>query len=235
MMAAMLTTAATAFAHGTEHPGLDTLDVSDPTQILEVTGDAVPGLTIDVGRGPDGGWDFSVTLANFGAMEGDAPADGEAYSGHVHMFVDGEFVARIDGAVGHLYPSDAPIQDVAVALISHDDRFLAQDGHLIMERFVILEPRSSPDDRAPTSVMHVTVADGEEAPTAQVSRGDLVVVRWNVDTPMDMHLHGYDVAAVAAPFTNMTMVFFAEFAGRFPVEAHGGGGDRSVLFIEVLP
>ena len=40
--AAFVVAAATAWAHGTEHPGLDTLDVSDPTQILAVTGDAIP-------------------------------------------------------------------------------------------------------------------------------------------------------------------------------------------------
>lgn len=233
--AVLIVSAATAFAHGTEHPGLDTLDVSDPSQILAVSGDAIPGLTVDVGRASDGGWDFSVTLVNFEILEGDAPADGTGNTGHVHLFVNGEFVARIDGAVGHVGPSDAYIYDVAVALISHDDRFLAEDGQLVMEQFVILEPRSNPDEASPISIIDVTVADGEDAPTAQVSRGDLVVFRWKVESPMDLHLHGYDVAAEATPATKMTMVFFAEFAGRFPVEAHAGGVDRPVFFLEVLP
>ncbi|MBT5860390.1 MAG: hypothetical protein HOH89_04475, partial [Alphaproteobacteria bacterium] len=123
ILAAMVTAAATAFAHGTEHPGLDTLDVSDPTQILQLTGDAIPGLTVDVGRGSDGGWDFSVTLANFEILEGDAPADATSNTGHVHVFVDGEFVKRIDGATGHIDPLEGIIHEIAVALVSHDDRF----------------------------------------------------------------------------------------------------------------
>jgi hypothetical protein len=151
------------------------------------------------------------------------------------LYVDGKFVARIDGAVGHLDPSDAYIHEVAVALISHDGRLLAQDGQLVMERFVILEPRSNINEESPTSIIEVMVADGKDAPTAQVSRGDLVVLRWTVESPMGVHIHGYDLAADATPATNLTMVFFAEFAGRFPVEVHAGGGDRPVLFLEVLP
>ena len=63
-----------------------------------------------------------------------------------------------------------------------------------------------------------------------------MILKWAADAPMELHLHGYDVEAEVAPATPVTMVFVAEFAGRFAVEAHlEGGGERAVLFLEVLP
>ena len=62
------------------------------------------------------------------------------------------------------------------------------------------------------------------------------MLRWAVDAPMELHLHGYDVDAEVAPASPAAMLFIAEFAGRFAVEAHlEDGGERAVLFLEVLP
>ena len=222
--------------HGTEHPGLDTLDVSDPGQVFELTDQPVPGLAVNARRAADGGWDFEVTLTNFGIMEGDAPAEALGNSGHVHMFVNGEFSARLDGNAIHLAPSGDFIHEVAIGLITHDDRFISRDGRLILERFVVLEPRSEPDGDGEAAIIDIAVAAGVDAETVQVRRGDVVMLRWAVDAPMELHLHGYDVEAEVAPASPAAMLFIAEFAGRFAVEAHlEDGGERAVLFLEGLP
>ena len=89
LIASIVMAAPAAMGHGTERPGLDTLDVSDPGQVFELTDQPVPGLAVNARRAADGGWNFEVTLTNFGIMEGDAPAEALGNSGHVHMFVKG--------------------------------------------------------------------------------------------------------------------------------------------------
>ena len=154
LTALMVMGATAALGHGTAHPGLDTLDVSEPAQVIEITGQPTPGLEVDVRRAADGGWNFAVALVNFRVMEGDAPADTPGNAGHVHLFVDGEFSARIDGPVGHVDPLDRDVHEIAIGLVTHDDRFIARAGQLVLERFVVLEPRTEPDGmrRRPSSI-----------------------------------------------------------------------------------
>ena len=236
-MAAVLFAGAAAFGQGEERAGLENLDVSDPAQVLELAEQPRPGLSVEVQRAVDGGWDFGLTLANFSNVqpdEGEAPA--AARIGHVHLFVDGAFVSRFDGAAAHLDPLTDAVHEIAIAPITQDGRFMAGDGELIVKRFVILEPRSVPSENAAVAIIDVPVAAGRAAETVRVERGEFVVLRWSVDAPMELHLHGYDVEVEIEPAAPATMLFFAEFAGRFAVDAHlDGGAEREVLFLEVLP
>jgi FtsP/CotA-like multicopper oxidase with cupredoxin domain len=75
----------------------------------------------------------------------------------------------------------------------------------------------------------------------RVTRGDTVVLRWNSDTRLELHLHGYDVTVVATPGTPAEMKIVARATGRFPVEIHGqsgssgGHGHKDLLHLEVYP
>jgi len=73
--------------------------------------------------------------------------------------------------------------------------------------------------------------------TLRVKRGERVELRWTSDRPIELHLHGYDLEAKAAPQAPATMAFEAKITGRFPVteHTHGPGHHRAIVYLEVHP
>jgi hypothetical protein len=77
----------------------------------------------------------------------------------------------------------------------------------------------------------------------RVTQGDVVRLRWHVDRPMTLHLHGYDLEQRVRPETAAEMKFTASATGRFPVHAHATGtvADSTVreeaplVYVEVYP
>ncbi|HSS71126.1 MAG TPA: hypothetical protein VLQ46_10815 [Casimicrobiaceae bacterium] len=77
----------------------------------------------------------------------------------------------------------------------------------------------------------------------RVTQGDIVKLRWHVDRPMVLHLHGYDIEKRVQPDAVVEMSFTARATGRFPLHAHAGGAggsDRAheeapLLYVEVYP
>ncbi len=74
-----------------------------------------------------------------------------------------------------------------------------------------------------------------EPETVKVRQGDDVTLRWYCDHPIELHLHGYDIEVNVSPAAPGVMAFKASIAGRFPVEAHGPGRHRPLLYLEVHP
>jgi FtsP/CotA-like multicopper oxidase with cupredoxin domain len=84
----------------------------------------------------------------------------------------------------------------------------------------------------------VTVTEGRVAPgqqTLRVTEGDRIEIEFTSDRDMALHLHGIDVEATIVPGQPSVMRFDAAHAGRFPVEAHGGRGHATMMYIEVHP
>lgn len=71
--------------------------------------------------------------------------------------------------------------------------------------------------------------------TITVTQGDRVELNWNVDKVTELHLHGYNIKLNASPTRPKTMIFVANFAGRFPVSIHGSGSHGKVIYLEVYP
>ena len=73
----------------------------------------------------------------------------------------------------------------------------------------------------------------------RVAQGDTVTLRWNVDRPVTLHLHGYDIEKHVDPGTVGVISFTARATGRFPVEVHGAGGkggsEEPLVYVEVYP
>ncbi len=76
----------------------------------------------------------------------------------------------------------------------------------------------------------VTVAEK----TIRVSEGEEVDIKWTTDETVALHLHGYDVQALAKPDRSVSMTFQAHTAGRFPISAHGRG-HGTMIYLEVHP
>ena len=74
----------------------------------------------------------------------------------------------------------------------------------------------------------------------RVQQGDVVKLRWHVDRPMVLHLHGYDIEKRVQPDAVVEMTFTARATGRFPLHAHASGASKTdeeatLLYVEVYP
>lgn len=77
---------------------------------------------------------------------------------------------------------------------------------------------------------------GRGAATLRVKRGDQIELRWSVDAPTELHLHGYNIETRAKPGETTILSFLARATGRFPVETHDAQGrHRVLLYVEVHP
>jgi hypothetical protein len=90
-------------------------------------------------------------------------------------------------------------------------------------------------------VDHGRVADAMRL--IRVSQGDVVRLRWTVDRPLSLHLHGYDIEKHVEPGAIAELTFTAFATGRFPIHLHeqpGRAGARAhdeeeLVMIEVYP
>jgi hypothetical protein len=77
----------------------------------------------------------------------------------------------------------------------------------------------------------------------RVKQGDSVRLRWSVDQPVTLHLHGYDIEKRIEPGTVGEMSFMARATGRFPLHAHATAArtasnaheEAPLAYIEVYP
>jgi FtsP/CotA-like multicopper oxidase with cupredoxin domain len=71
----------------------------------------------------------------------------------------------------------------------------------------------------------------------RVTEGDAVRLRFTVDRPMTLHLHGYDIERRVVPGTVGEIAFAARATGRFPLHAHGDAAhdETALLYVEVYP
>jgi len=77
----------------------------------------------------------------------------------------------------------------------------------------------------------------DPAPTVRVPQGDTLVLELRSDSPMDLHLHGYDLQLALKAGTPGRLQLQASALGRFPLAAHGKGHHHSpaLLYVEVVP
>src|ERR1044071_4557986 len=64
----------------------------------------------------------------------------------------------------------------------------------------------------------------------RVKQNDMVKLQWSTAKPMQIHLHGYDIAKELKPGAVTEMAFTARATGRFTVAPHTGaapGGGHS--------
>ena len=90
-------------------------------------------------------------------------------------------------------------------------------------------------------VFPIRLQDGkaaDKAVTIKVSRGDALVLRWQSDRAIALHLHGYDIEQHVPPAVATDMAVKATVAGRFPITEHAQGRShhhRPIAYLEVHP
>jgi hypothetical protein len=94
--------------------------------------------------------------------------------------------------------------------------------------------------RAAEVDIDVRIANGhvpDKLQRIRVTEGDFVRLRFTVDRPMTLHLHGYDIERRVVPGTVGEIAFAARATGRFPLHAHGDAAhdETALLYVEVYP
>jgi hypothetical protein len=91
---------------------------------------------------------------------------------------------------------------------------------------------------AESRLFDLALKDGRLAESQRllrVQQGDEVTLKWTTDRPFTLHVHGYDLEAKLVPQTAVELRFTARATGRFPLEIHGPGTERTVGHLEVHP
>jgi translation initiation factor IF-1 len=95
--------------------------------------------------------------------------------------------------------------------------------YVMLALLVSVAPAAGLDARAAELTFDLRLQDGrvpESMRLIRVKQGDVVTLRWTVDRPMRLHLHGYDIEWRVQPSTVGNVTFTARLIGRFPVHAH---------------
>jgi hypothetical protein len=78
----------------------------------------------------------------------------------------------------------------------------------------------------PQKIFELTIVHGTVPPPERllkVEKGDALKLRITSDTPGELHLHGYRLAAKLAPGQPAELAFTAYATGRYPLEWHAAG------------
>lgn len=100
--------------------------------------------------------------------------------------------------------------------------------------FFVLRPGPTASDDGPRErVYDVEIEGGAMSPEEiSVEEGDRVTLRLTSDSPVEVHLHGYDLEEEVSPGEETTLSFDAELTGRFEIEDHGTDAELGALLVQ---
>lgn len=98
--------------------------------------------------------------------------------------------------------------------------------------FVVLRP-NTPATGPQTREFDLKIRDGTMTPSeVTVAEGDRVVLRITTDSPLEVHVHGYDVEREVEPGEPTGLSFRARLTGRFEIENHETEEELGTLVVE---
>lgn len=239
LMVAAVATAGDDHAHD-HHHGTGAPGAGDP--VVAVSGPDAPAVSLAVGPAPQGGLEARIQTRNFALSEAHADGDHRPGEGHAHLYLDGEKIARVFGERHGLPPLAPGNHRVEVVLYSNNHARYEVDGVPVAARTVVRVGRADTGASVAKAVQHrIRIRRGTAEPASlRVTQGERLQLAWDSDAPASLHLHGYDIEADLTPGVPLNMLFTADIGGRFPVAAHGDGGEgghghRALLYLEVYP
>lgn len=97
--------------------------------------------------------------------------------------------------------------------------------------FFMLRPGSSGEPQEKT--FDVAVEEGGMSPAEiAVGEGDRVTLQMVSESPIEVHVHGYDFEEEIEPDQPATLSFEANTTGRFEIEDHETGEELGTLVVE---
>ena len=109
--------------------------------------------------------------------------------------------------------------------------------------FLALRPDStSPEDDSPTGtsadepqeqIYDVAIEGGAMNPDEiSVEEGDLATLRLTSESPVEVHIHGYDLEEEVLPGEETDLSFEADATGRFEIEDHETEAQLGTLLVQ---
>jgi heme/copper-type cytochrome/quinol oxidase subunit 2 len=109
--------------------------------------------------------------------------------------------------------------------------------------FLALRPDStSPEDDSPTGtsadepqeqIYDVAIEGGAMNPDEiSVEEGDLATLRLTSESPVEVHVHGYDLEEEVLPGEETDLSFEADATGRFEIEDHETEAQLGTLLVQ---
>ncbi len=90
-----------------------------------------------------------------------------------------------------------------------------------------------PADEPQESIYDVAIEGGVMEPAEiSVEERDKVTLRFASDTPIEVHLHGYDLEEEVSPGEETELSFEADVTGRFEVEDHETEAPLGTLLVQ---
>ena len=95
------------------------------------------------------------------------------------------------------------------------------------------DPTETPTDEPQERVYDVAIEDGAMYPSEiSVEEGDLVTFRLTSETPVEVHVHGYELEGDVLPGEETVLSLEADETGRFEIEDHETEAQLGTLLVQ---
>lgn len=203
-----------------EHEHHEPIEAADP----------IPAIDLSVTPDAKSGWNVRAEVENLAFAPRSAGLDHVDGDGHLHLYVDGEKVARLYGEWWHLDPLTAGEHEITVEATTNDHRPYVVDGEPVAASVTIdvaADQAAAPTPTGePDTVIEIDVVDGSverDETRFVVDEGSIVELIVTSDAHDRVHLHGYEILAMVNPDDPVEILFTADSAGVFEVELEDSG------------
>lgn len=223
-----------ARGRATETPGLTGHDliggyklatlfaVDDRALVENLPAAEAPDLAVAITPAMDGGWNVDIEARNFALA---LPIEHEAHipgRGHVHLWVDGDYVDDFVTLRRWVPPLPAGVHEIVVSVTTVDHRLYARDRVPLVFRTYV----RSADVRSAGPARPVAVREDDESPLS-VQRGELVRLEFGAGGERRVTLDAFGLAAQLGPITGASFLFLADQLGTFSL--HDGARRRDLV------
>ena len=95
------------------------------------------------------------------------------------------------------------------------------------------DPTETPADEPQERIHDVAIEDGSMNPDEiSVKEGDLLTLRLTSETPVEVHVHGYNVEGAVSPGEATVLSLEADATGQFEIEDHETEDQLGTLLVQ---
>jgi heme/copper-type cytochrome/quinol oxidase subunit 2 len=95
------------------------------------------------------------------------------------------------------------------------------------------DPAETPADEPQERIYDVAIEGGVMSPDEiSVEEGDFVTLRFTSESPVEVHIHGYDLEEEVSPGEEAELSFEADATGQFEIEDHETEAQLGTLLVQ---
>ncbi|RJL34604.1 hypothetical protein [Bailinhaonella thermotolerans] len=193
----------------------------------DVPAAGAPAVRLEVRRDSESGWNVHVIAERFTFTPESVGGAALPGTGHAHLYLDGEKIARMYAPWHHLAPAAVPPGPHTLTVrLSADDHTIWSVGGKPVEASAPIEGEGGGGATAAAKAdetITVRIAGGRVSPPpgrVEIAKGRRVRIEVTGDKPDTVHVHGFDIERALTPGTPAVVEFTADRTGLFEVETH---------------